>query len=405
MATTLNRLTTIKVQKIKTAGYHADGGGLWLQVSGKNAKSWVFRFSLHGRAREMGLGSAARLTLAEARDERDRCNRLLRKFIDPIEERKRERAAAALKEHATITFKDAATAYCTTHQAELGVKHARHWTQTLTQYAVPILGKLNVADIAIGDIVRVLEPIWPTRTAQVVRGRIEKVLDWAETRGYRTGKNPALWRGGLEHLLAKPSKAQKTKHHAALPFAEIPAFMEKLRQQEGSAARALEFTILTTGRSGEILKATPGEIDYAEKIWTVPADRMKAGKEHRVPLGKRSLELASKGSAAYLFPGQHPENPVNGHSMRLMLLRLGYPDLTVHGFRSTFRDWAAERTNYQNHVVEQALAHAIGNAVEAAYRRGDLFDKRRQLMNAWAEYCASKPITAKDKNVVPLRSA
>ena len=195
MARTINQLTKLKVDSIKAPGYHPDGGGLWLQVSQAGGKSWIFTFSLRGRAREMGLGSLQRLSLAEARDERDRCNKLLRDHVDPIERRKQERAATALKEHATITFKDAATAYCTTHRAELGVKHARHWTQTLTQYAVPILGRLNVADIAIGDVVRVLEPIWPTRTAQVVRGRIEKVLDWAETSGYRTGKNPALWRG------------------------------------------------------------------------------------------------------------------------------------------------------------------------------------------------------------------
>jgi integrase len=330
---------------------------------------------------------------------------LLRECVDPIEHRRQQRAAAALKEHGTITFKDAAGAYCSTHRAELGAKHAKQWTQTLTQYAMPILGKLGVADIAIGDVVRVLEPIWPTRTAQLVRGRIEKVLDWAETRGYRTGKNPALWRGNLENLLSKPSKAQRTKHHAALPYAELPAFMEKLRQLEGSAARALEFTILTAGRTAEILKATPGEVDYASKVWTVPGARMKAGKEHRVPLCRRAMELAGKGSAAFLFPGQHPEKPINTMAMRLMLERLGYGDFTVHGFRSSFRDWAAERTNYQNHVVEQALAHAIGNAVERAYRRGDLFDKRRQLMNAWAEFCTSAPVQKSQSNVTPLRAS
>jgi integrase len=353
----------------------------------------------------MGLGSLQRLSLAEARDERDRCNKLLRKHLDPIEERKRERTAAALKEHGIATFEEAASAYCVAHRAELGPKHARHWTQTLTQYAVPVLGKLSVADITAGDIVRTLEPLWPTRTGQVLRGRIEKVLGWAETRGYRAGKNPALWRGNLENLLANPSKAQKTKHHPALPFAALPALMTKLRAIEGAAARALEFTILTAARSAESIGATPGEIDYANEVWTVPGARMKGGKEHRVPLCRRAMELAGKGSAFFLFPGQHPERPINHHAMRLMMERLGYADFTVHGFRSTFRTWAAERTNYQNHIVEQCLAHSIGTAVERAYQRGDLIEQRRRLMNEWAAFCASTPTIAKDKNVVPLRSA
>jgi integrase len=405
MAQTINQLTAIKVQKLKTPGYHADGGGLHLQVSQAGSKSWIFSYRFAGRAREMGLGSLQRVSLAEARDERDKCNRLLRDHIDPIEQRKKQRAAAILKQHGTITFAEATDKYLTAHRAEWSPKHAKQWQQTLTQYAAPELGKLMVADIATAHVVRALEPIWPTVNAERLRGRIESVLDWAAVHGYRQqGDNPARWRGNLDHLLAKPSRSRKREHHAALPYAEIPEFMAKLRKQTGAAARALEFCILTAARTNEVRRATPAEIDHAAKVWTVPADRMKTRQPHRVPLCKRALELAGMGDGAYLFPGQ-TARLIHGMAMLRMLERLGYGHVSVHGTaRSTFRDWAAERTNYPNHVVEQALAHSIGNAVEAAYRRGDLFDKRRALMDAWSQFCAIPPAKSAGQ-VVPLRNA
>jgi integrase len=405
MAQTINQLTAIKVQKLKAPGYHADGGGLHLQVSQAGSKSWIFSYRFAGRAREMGLGSLQRVSLAEARDERDKCNRLLRDHIDPIEQRKKQRAAAILKAHGTITFAEATDKYLVAHRAEWSPKHAKQWAQTLAQYAAPGLGKLLVSDIATAHVVRALEPIWPTVNAERLRGRIESVLDWAAVHGYRQqGDNPARWRGNLDHLLAKPSRSRKREHHAALPYAEMPVLMAKLRKQAGAPARALEFCILTAARTNEVRRATPAEIDHAAKVWTVPAERMKTRKEHRVPLCKRALELAGMGDGAYLFPGQTARS-IASMAMRRMLERLGYAHVSVHGMRSSFRDWAAERTNYPNHVVEMALAHTIGNAVEAAYRRGDLFAKRAALMNAWAEYCASPPAKSAGKVVVPLRSA
>jgi integrase len=403
MAQTINQLTAIKVQKLKAPGYHADGGGLHLQIS-QSGKSWIFTYRFAGRAREMGLGSLQRVSLAEARDERDKCNRLLREHIDPIEHRRKKQAAAILKAHGTITFAEATDKYLVAHRAEWSPKHFKQWQQTLTQYVVPELGKLLVSDITTGHIVRVLEPIWPTVNAERLRGRIESILSYAATHGFRQqGDNPARWRGCLDHLLAKPSRSRKREHHAALPYAEMPAFMAKLRAQTGAAARALELCVLVAARSNEVRRATPAEIGHAAKVWVVPAERTKTHKEFRIPMCKRALELAGMGDGAYLFPGQTARS-IDSMAMRRMLERLGYGQWSVHGMRSSFRDWAAERTNYPNHVVEMALGHAIGNAVEAAYRRGDLFAKRAALMTSWAEYCASSPAKRAGKVVVPLRA-
>ena len=406
--TTINRLTAKQVEKIKAVGDYCDGGGLYLQVSGKNAKSWIFRYSLRGRAREMGLGSASRITLAEVRDERDKYNRLLRDHIDPIEHRKRQRAETALAEAATITFKEAAAAYCTAHRAGWkSFKHATQWAASLSTYAEPVIGNLAVRDINTGHIHRMLEPIWPVMpdTASRVRGRIESVLDWARVKGYRDGENPARWRGNLNHLLSKPSKVRKVEHYAALPYAELPMFMEKLRRQQGPAARALEFTILTSARLSESRNATLQEIDHSSKVWTVPAERMKGGKEHRVPLCKRAIELAAMGDTQHLFPSPYfPDNAISESRLRELLRHLGHGDITIHGFRATFKTWAMERTRFDNPTVESALAHISGSRVERAYMRGDVLEKRRQLMNAWADFCESPPAKSADR-VVPLRSA
>jgi integrase len=407
MATMINRLTARQVEKLKAPGYYADGAGLWLQVSGKNAKSWIFRFSLRGRAREMGLGSAHKLSLAEARDERDKYNKLLREHIDPIDYRKRQRAEAARADGATITFKEAAAAYTAAHRAGWkNLKHAQQWVSTLAT-AETVIGNLSVRDINVGHIHRILEPIWSAMpdTASRLRGRIEAVLDWARVRGYRDGENPARWRGNLDKLLPRPSKVRRVKHLAALPYTELPAFMAELRRQESSAARALEFCILTAARVGEALNATAQEIDRNAKVWVVPAERMKGGKEHRVPLCKRALELAGEGTGGHLFPSRYfPDKPVSDTTLRWILGRVGHSDVTTHGFRATLKTWAMERTRFDNYVVEAALAHISGDKVERAYARSDVLEKRRQLMNAWAEFCETPPAKTADR-VVPLRSA
>ena len=407
MAQTINQLTAIKVQKIKEPGYHADGGGLWLQISQVGGKSWIFTYSLRGRAREMGLGSVSRVTLAEARDERDKCNRLLREHIDPIEDRKRKRAEAALNERATITFKEAAAAYTAAHRAGLkNRKSAAQWVSTLATYAEPVIGNLSVRDINTGHIHRILEPIWSTKsvTASNLRGRIEAVLDWARVSGYRAGENPARWRGNLDKLLPRPSKVRRVEHLAALPYAELPAFMEKLRRQEGGVARALEFTILTAARLGEALNATAQEIDHANKVWIVPGQRMKGGVEHRVPLCKRALELAGAGNG-HLFPSRYfADKPISDTILRSLLREIGHGDITIHGFRATFKTWAAERTRFESFVVESALAHISGDKIERAYRRTDVLEKRRELMNAWAKFTETPPAKTAGR-VVPLRTA
>jgi integrase len=407
MASTINQLTAVKVQKIKQPGYHADGAGLWLQVTQAGGKSWIFTYSLRGRAREMGLGSASRVTLAEARAERDKCNRLLREHIDPIEDRKRKRAEVALTDVKSITFAQAAATYIATHRAGLkNAKHAKQWVTTIATYVEPRLGRLNVADIDTGLIRQVLEPIWTTKpeTAKRVRGRIESILDWAQVSGYRAGENPSRWRGNLDKLLPKQSKVHKVKHHAAMPYDALPAFMAELRQQNGSAARALEFCILTAARTGEVLMARPSEI--ANGVWIVPGERAKTGQTHRVPLSKRAIEVASGGSSSYLFPSRyHPDKPLSNMAMLKLLADMGYGNYTVHGTaRASFKTWAMERTRFEHFVVEAALSHASGDRVERAYARSDVLEKRHQLMEAWSKFCATPPAKGTTK-VVSLRSA
>jgi integrase len=409
MAQTINQLTAIRVRKIKQPGYHADGAGLWLQVSQAGGKSWIFTYSLRGRAREMGLGSASRVTLAEAREERDKCNRLLREGIDPIEERKRKRAAAALADAATITFKEAAAAYCAAHRAGLrNVKSAAQWVATLETYAEPVIGNLSVRDVNTSHIHRILEPMWSTKpdTASRLRGRIEAVLGWSSVKGYRNGENPARWRNNLDKLLPRPSKVRRVEHFAALPYAQLPELMTKLRQQKGPIAGCLEFTILTAARLGESLNATAQEIDHSNKVWVVPPARTKTGVEHRVPLCKRALELAALSGDGPLFPSRYkPGKPVSDMMLRLLLRELvGHNDITIHGFRATFKTWAMERTRFDNFVVEAALSHIGGDKVERAYARSDVLEKRRALMDAWAQFCASPPAESADR-VVSLRAA
>jgi integrase len=402
MAQTINRLTATRVQKVRAPGMYQDGAGLYLQVTGKCAKSWILRYSLRGKAREMGLGSLRKVSLAEARRRAADYHRLLEDQIDPIEHRRQRRADAALAMAKTITFKEAADTYIAAHRVGLrNPKHAAQWSSTIVTYVEPTLGRLSVREIDTGLIHQVLEPIWTTKpeTASRVRGRIEAILDWARVSGYRAGENPARWRGNLDKLLSKRSKVRGVKHHPALPYDDLPAFMEALRLQEGATARMLEFCVLTASRSGEIIKASPSEINRRNRLWTVPGERMKGGKVHRVPLCDRALELLHGASKHYLFPSRHQDKPLSNMAMLQLLERMGYGRITVHGFRSTFKDWARDRTRFDNYVVEAALAHTLGDKVEAAYARSDVIEKRRKLMEAWVEFCTRGVPTG---DVVPL---
>jgi integrase len=391
---------------------YADGGGLYLQVS-HNGASWIYRYMIAGRAREMGLGPLALYGLSEARAKALDARKLRHEGIDPIEARRAARMQARLDAAKAVTFSQCAEAYIKAHRAGWrNDKHAAQWEATLATYADPIIGALPVQSIDTSFVMKVIEPLWATRpeTASRLRGRVEVVLDWAAARGYRTGENPARWRGHLDKLLPARSKVRKVEHHAALPYAELPGFLVALRDQEGVAARALELTILTAARTGETIGATWGEINWTDNLWTIPEMRMKGGKEHRVPLCDRALTILREMKPAddipnaaelFVFSGGKPGRPLSNMAFLMLLRRMSRGDLTVHGFRSSFRDWAAERTSFPSEVAEMALAHVVGNKVEAAYRRGDLFDKRRRLMGAWAEFLSKAP--AGVARVVPLR--
>jgi integrase len=412
MAKRIHRLSTAAVRNAKPS-MHCDGGGLYLQASlGADKetvqKSWLFRYAINGRERQMGLGSLITVSLADARAKALECRKLLEDGTDPIAARDTARAAALAENAKAMTFDACRNEYIAAHRAGWrNPKHAAQWTSTLATYATPVFGKLSVAAIDTGLVMKVLDPLWKTKpeTASRVRGRVESILDWAATRGFRTGENPARWKGHLDKLLPRRSKVRAVEHHAALAYGEIGAFMAELRQRHGVAARALELTILTAARSGEILGARWEEIDLQARVWTVPAGRMKSGREHRVPLSTAAVavlnRLARVRESDQVFPGDQ-RAVLSNMAMLALLRRMGRGDLTVHGFRSSFRDWAAERTSFANEVVEMALAHAISDKVEAAYRRGDLFEKRRKLMDAWASYCA-KPAVAGE--VVPLRAS
>jgi integrase len=396
MARAIGKLTALAVTQARGRGYYGDGGGLYLQVSANAAKSWVFRFKEAGKLHEMGLGPVHTIGLAEAREKARECRRLRFDGLDPIEARKAARLQARLDAAKAMTFAACAERYIASHKAGWrNPKHAAQWPATLATYVDPIFGALPVQTIDVGLVMKAVEPIWVVKpeTASRVRGRIEAILDWATARGYRAGENPARWRGHLENLLPKRSKVHRVEHHAALPYPEIGAFMVELRQQEGVAARALEFAILTAARTGEAIGARWSEFDLGERLWTVPSERIKAGKEHRVPLSDAALAILEDMRAIrqsdFVFPGGRARRPISNMAMLMLLRRMGRGDLTAHGFRSSFRDWAAERTGFPAEVAEMALAHTVGDKVEAAYRRGDLFQKRRQLMDAWARHCAT----------------
>lgn len=405
-----NALKPLQVKSLP-AGRHTDGGGLQLLVKKSRARSWVFRFMLDGKSRDIGLGAASgpdAISLAQARDAAIDLRRLVQSGIDPLQERARMDAESEAKTQAAhiagITFKASAEAYIAAHSDSWkNAKHRAQWPSTLETYVYPVMGDLPVADISIEHVMAVIEPIWKIKpeTASRIRGRIETVLDAAKARGYRQGENPARWRGHIALML--PARTRLSRgHHKAMPYAEIPAFIASLQSKDVMAALALEFTVLTAARSGETIGATWNEVDLKKAVWAIPAERMKAGKEHRIPLSSRAVEILEATKALgddYLFSGNRG-GKLSNMAMAMLLRRMDV-DATVHGFRSGFRDWAAESTGFAHEVCEMALAHAISNQSEAAYRRGDLFDKRRKLMDAWAKYCVTS-ITETD-NITPIR--
>jgi integrase len=404
----IGKLTALDVTRAKGPAALHDGGGLYLRVSATGAKSWVFRFQLDGRRRDMGLGPYPAISLAEARGRAAEHRKQRHDGIDPLAAKADRRQAQRLDAARAMTFEKCAEAHIAAHKAGWrDGKHEAQWRQSLTDYVFPVFGALSVQSVHVGLVLKALEPIWTAKpeTASRVRGRIESVIDWATARGYRRGENPARWRGHLENLLPKKSKVRGVAHYAALPYPETGAFMAELRQEEGVAPRALEFLILTAARSSEVRGARWDEINMAERAWTIPRERMKAGKEHRAPLSDAALTIVRKMAEIrqgdFVFPGIRAGRPIGKLSYFLVLRRMGRGDLTAHGFRSTFRDWVAESTAFPTEVAEMALAHTVGAAVERAYRRGDLFQKRRQMMDAWAHFCDGRPVGGE---VVPIRA-
>jgi integrase len=397
--THIGKLTALQVTRLKkgtpTKRLVNDGGGLYVQT-GPTGGSWLFRYRLgppEKKLREMGLGSLHTLSLAEAREKARECRKLRLDGLDPIEERKRSRLQAKLDAASTVTFREASERYVTAHQSEWSnAVHARQWPASLQNFVFPVFGDLPVGAIDTGIVMKALVPIWneKTETASRVRGRIESILDWAKVLGYRQGENPARWRGHLDELLPKRSKIRRVAHHPALPYEKIGAFIVELRQIDGISARALEFAILTAARSGEVIFARWSEINLAERLWTIPEERMKAGKEHRVPLSDSAMtilqQMAAIRSGDLVFPGSRG-GALGNMAMRRLTIDMGRRAIVPHGFRSTFRDWVAEKTRFPSELAELALAHNVGDKVERAYRRSDMFERRRALMQSWAAFC------------------
>jgi integrase len=404
----IDQLTAARVKSEKRPGDYLDGRGLYLQVRNVTSKSWLLKYSLFKRAREMGLGSAFDFSLTEARDMRDRYRKLAKTGIDPIEHRKAEQAGRATERAKAITFKQAAERFIAAQRSGWkNLKHAAQWTATLETYAYPLLGALPVQAIDTALVMKVLEPIWSSKpeTAGRVRGRIESVISAAKTRGEYLGENPARWKGHLEHSLPKRSKVRKVENQPALAFAELPAFVQALRAREGIAAEALLFQILTAARPGNALSAQWSEIDLAAAVWTIADEDMKSGKEHKVPLSLAALavleRMAKIRCGDFIFFGAQSKRPLSDAATGALIERMGKERawldprdgrvIVPHGFRATFKTWAGDKTNFQREVIEKALAHQVGDETERAYDRGDLFEKRRKLMDAWAGYATSDP--------------
>jgi integrase len=404
MARPIHKLTALGIKRTLRRGRYGDGGGLYLQVDGRS-KSWLFRYKQRGRTRYLGLGPIDLVGVEAARERAQKCRKLLQAGIDPQADRDAERARLRLEAANHMTFDACTAAYLDAHLAGWrNPKHRQQWENTLRTYASPKFGSVSVRDVDTALVMRAIEPIWATKpeTAGRLRGRIERILSWAKVRGHREGDNPARWKGHLDQLLPGRGKVRKVKHHAALPYTELTAFMSELRAQNGVAARALEFTILCAVRTGDVIgsdrdDAPPmrwSHVDLDAATWTIP--KTKSGSEHKVPLPVAAVELLrvidKHRLGEIVFPSpNNPSRPLSNGAMLTLLDRMGphYASLTVHGFRATFKTWASERTNFAREVAEAALAHAISDQLEAAYRRGDFFEKRRRLMNAWADYSAS----------------
>lgn len=414
----LTARTVESLVKAGTPGMTGDGDGLYFQISATGGTSWIYRYKVAGKGRKMGLGPYPGISLSEARQKAADVRRLTLAGLDPLaereaeqerrrlaeqEERERieaERVAAERAKVRAVTFRQAADDYIQSHRKSWkSAKHAQQWANTLETYAHPKIGHLLTAEIATEHLLEILQPIWQTKTetANRVRNRIELVLDAAKARGLRDGENPARLRGHLDKLLPRLAKIQTVKHHPALPFTELPAFMLLLKAAEGMASKAMQMTILTACRTSEVLEAKWCEIDLEASTWTIPPERMKARKEHRVPLAAPLVELLENlpriEGNPYLFPGMNRGRPLSNMAMLNTLKRMGRGDLTMHGFRSTFRDWAADCTHYPREVCEMALAHTVATGSEGAYWRGDIFDKRRALMADWAAYAMTQPAT------------
>jgi len=403
----IHKLSVITVTNLKTPGLYADGGCLYLRVASGGSKAWIFRFGFAGKMRDAGLGPFPTVSLVKARKQAEAYRQLLAAGVDPIEQRNVERDAARISSAKAMTFEQCAKAYITSHEAGWrNSDHRRQWPQSLEHYVYPIMGALPVEAVDTGLVLKALEPIWKEKpeTASRVRGRIEAVLSWARVRGYRHGENPAIWRGHLDHLLPAKTKVRRVEHHSALPYREMGALMARLRSDTNLPARALEFLILTATRTGEALGARWDEIDLQQRVWTIPAVRMKAGRDHRVPLSVRAIavlkEMGEVRCSEYVFPGAKQGRPITRNIFVDLFQRLQLTGTTVHGFRSSFRDWAAEATNFPREAAELALAHSVGDNVERAYQRGDMLEKRRKLMEAWAAYCAREQGTAK---IIPMQ--
>ena len=394
-------LGALAVSQISRRGINFVGGvaGLGLNVTQTGSRSWILRYQVAGVRKDMGLGGYPDITLAQAKDLARNARIKLAQGIDPITENRAARRKMLADLVAAITFKEAAKQYIDSQEATWeNDKHVQQWRNTIDTYASPKIGQLPVRDVCLSDVLGIIEPIWRTKTetASRLRGRIEAILDWSIAKGYRTDSNPARWKGLLDKILPAPGKIAKVDHHRALPYADLPSFMKLLEQQSGLGAIALRFTILTASRSGEVRGATWDEFDLEQGIWTIPADRMKAKKEHRVPLSTEALEIVRAQKAIafcdFVFPSSHRSKsgkmhgaPLSDMTLSAVLRRMDVAAVP-HGFRSTFRDWCAEQTDYPKDVAEMALAHAIGNKVEAAYRRGDLFEKRKQMMQECADF-------------------
>ena len=426
MARLIEKLTPLWVSKVKKPGYYSDGGNLWLQVSSSGSKSWIFRFTINRKQREMGLGAVHTVSLSEARIKSRDLRSMLQEGLDPLANREETKQAEALARARTMTFDQCAKEYIETHRSGWkNTKHAGQWESTIATYASPIFGSFPVSEVDTSLVVKVLSPMWKdkTETAKRLRGRIERILAWATTSGFRQGENPARWRGHFENLLAEPSKIQIVKHHPSLPWKEIPNFMTALSEQKGIAARALELLIFTATRTSETLEMTWDELNLEDGVWVIPAERMKEEVEHEIPLSRQAIDLLSETPriGKFVFTGANYNSCLSDMSLTAVLKRMhnksikdggkGWIDpkrenrrITSHGFRSSFRMWGAESVSHSftREVIEFALSHQLPNKVESAYQRGTVFEKRIPLMQAWSDYCSNSQVFA---TVSPIRLA